>query len=128
MDGDDDISKNLKKRRDIEPPQLQNRAMKKSFPTAVGKHAPARVIESIKGEVNKYLKRERRKKLPEGVDYWDFTCRVGTTTDDAKSVHVKELGGAINAELASQAEGIPEAIYVEILSKQGIRQGGKDAN
>jgi len=96
--------------------------MKKSFPTTAGKHAPARVIESIKGEVNKYLKRERRKKLPEGIDYWDFNCRVGTSADDAKPTHVKELASAID----TAAAGSPETIYIEILSKKGIRQHKKD--
>ena len=110
-----------KKRRDIRPSQLQNHCMKKSFPTKVGKHAPARVIESIKSEVNKYLKRERRKKLPKGVDYWDFSCRVGTTPENAEPAHVKELAKAID----TAAEGNPEAIYIEILAKKGIRKGEK---
>jgi hypothetical protein len=91
--------------------------MKKIFPTNAGKHAPARVIESIKGEIRKYLKRERGKKLPEGVDFWDFDCRVGLSAEAAKVVHVKELSGAID----ETAKAEPEAIYIEVLSKQGIR-------
>ncbi len=97
--------------------------MKKNFPTTAGKHAPARVIESIKGEVNKYIKRERNKKLPEGVDYWDFDCRVGTAADDAKTAHVKELSKAID----TAAAGSPEAIYIEILSKKGIRSSKSES-
>ena len=51
--------------------------MRKIFPLEVPKHAPPRVIEAIKSDVRKYLKRERRKALPEGVDFWDFDCQVG---------------------------------------------------
>ena len=46
--------------------------MKKTFPLHVpGKEDP-RVVEAIKVTLTKYVKRERRKKLPEGVDFWDF--------------------------------------------------------
>lgn len=92
--------------------------MKKSFPTHSGNHKPARVIESIKGDLKKYLKRERNKKLPEGVDFWDFDCRVGLNADSSTACHVKEINSAID-ELAI---GEPEAIYIEILSKKGIRK------
>lgn len=91
--------------------------MKKPFPTKSGNHKPARVIEGIKSDVKKYLKRERNKKLPEGVDYWDFDCWVGTASDSAKKVHVKALSKAID----EAASGGPEIIYIEILAQKGIR-------
>ena len=46
--------------------------MRKIFPLEVHGLKPPRVIESIKHDVRKYLKRERRKALPEDVDFWDF--------------------------------------------------------
>lgn len=92
--------------------------MKKSFPTKSGNHAPARVIEGIKGEIKKYLKRERNKKLPEGVDYWDFDCRVGLDSESAQKIHVKEISKAIDEVATSE----PEAIYIEILARKGIRK------
>jgi len=92
--------------------------VKKNFPKQVGKHAPARVIEGIKGDVKKYLKRERNKKLPEGVDFWNFDCRVGAEADNASEVHVSELGKAIDAT----AEKDGESIYIEILAKPGKRE------
>ena len=49
--------------------------MKKTFRLTHEKIQPARLMESIKNEVRKYLKRERAKKLPEGADFWDFDCR-----------------------------------------------------
>jgi hypothetical protein len=40
-----------------------------------GKH-PDRVLDATKHEIRKYLKRERRRDLPEGVDFWDFRLQV----------------------------------------------------
>ena len=82
-----------------------------------GKH-PDRVLEAVKHEIRKYLKRERRRALPEGVDYWDFDCKVGPDAAQAAVVHVAELIGAVDA-LAKAAN--PQA-YVEILAKHGHRQ------
>ena len=49
--------------------------MKKFFSLEASNHKPARLADKIKSEVRKYLKRERSKELPEGVDFWDFDCR-----------------------------------------------------
>ncbi|MGB0744732.1 MAG: DUF6172 family protein, partial [Opitutales bacterium] len=38
--------------------------MKKTFPLTHSKIKPERQLEAVKGEISKYLKRERRKKLP----------------------------------------------------------------
>ena len=78
---------------------------------------PDRVLEALKHEIRKYIKRERRRTLPEGVDYWDFDCRFGTTQDDAQPVHVAELIGQLDA--AAKA-GASQA-YVEVLAKHGHR-------
>lgn len=91
--------------------------MKKTFPFEMPNHKPPRVVEAIKAEINKYIKRERRKPLPEGVDFWDFDCRTGKDADSAVPVHVSEVTKPIDT--ASQ-ENWP-AIYIEILAKQGHR-------
>lgn len=93
--------------------------MKKSFPMEKEGLKPPRVVEAIKHEVRKYLKRERRKALPEGVDYWDFDCRVGAEEPVAKGVHVEEVVGAVDT---AAKEGW-EKVYVEILAKPGVRKG-----
>ena len=95
--------------------------MKKMFPLTVEGHQPPRVIEQIKNDVRKYVKRERKKKLPEGVDFWDFNCRVGQAEAIAESKHVEELTKVIDETAASGSE----AVYVEILAKPGYRTGGK---
>ena len=93
--------------------------MKKTFQLRPeGKH-PDRVLDAVKHEIRKYMKRERGRALPEGVDYWDFDCRIGTTQDDAHVVHVAELIGELDAAAKS---GAAQA-YVEVLTKHGRRRG-----
>ncbi len=94
--------------------------MKKTFALEVpGKKTP-RVIDSIKHELKKYAKRERRKTLPEGMDYWDFDCRVGTDNENAETTHIKTISKAIDSAVESQ----PSSIYVEILAK-AMKRGPK---
>ena len=98
--------------------------MKKLFPLTSPVHQPARVVEMIKADVRKYLKRERRKKLPEGVDFWDFDCRSGKSAETAEPIHVAEITKPIDQAATEQWE----AIYLEILAKEGRRtkQPGKE--
>jgi len=91
--------------------------MKKSFPLQDPKHKPARVVESIKAEIRKYLKRERRKPLPEEVDFWDFDCKAGRDEESAEVIHVSKITEPVDK--ASQ-EGW-ESVYIEILAKPGHR-------
>lgn len=91
--------------------------MKKTFSFEMPNHKPPRVIEAIKAEINRYIKRERRKPLPEGVDFWDFDCRTGKDAETAEPVHVSEI--TKNIDTASQEYWV--AIYIEILAKQGHR-------
>lgn len=92
--------------------------MRKNFPlTQEGRH-PDRVLEAVKHEIRKYLKRERRRELPEGVDFLDFDCRIGATQQSAEVVHLSALIGQLDV-LARDAA--PQA-YVEILAKPGVRR------
>ena len=99
-----------------------NPGMKKQFPLHDLKHKPARVVEAIKADIRKYLKRERRKPLPEGVDFWDFNCRAGKDADSAEPVHVSEITKPVDA--ASQEDW--DSVYIEILAKPGHRAKGAE--
>ncbi len=91
--------------------------MKKTFQLHVeGKH-PDRVLDAIKHEIRKYLKRERRRDLPEGVDYWDFDCKFGLTEEAAEGVHLANVIACIDNAVSNQAT----QFYVEILAKHGVR-------
>ena len=92
--------------------------MKKNFPLqAEGKH-PDRVLEAVKHDVRKYLKRERRRDLPEGVDFWDFDCKVGDSKENAAVVHLSALVSGIDQVAQSQAA----QVYVEVLATHGKRK------
>lgn len=91
--------------------------MRQTFPFSHPKHKPAQALAALKSRIRKYLKRERRKALPEGVDFWDFDCRIGSEESAAGPVHVAEL---ITRMDALAAEGFTH-VYVEILAKPGVR-------
>jgi Family of unknown function (DUF6172) len=91
--------------------------MKKIFPLTSPLHQPARVVEQIKADIRKYLKRERKKKLTEGVDFWDFDCKIGQGEAAPEMKHVEEIIPAID-QAAAAACG---AVYIEILAKPGHR-------
>ena len=93
--------------------------MKKTFALVHPKIKTARLVESAICEVRKYLKRERRKELPEGADFWEFDCRFGPTADTSEAIHAADLAKAIGATEEQQLE----SFYVEILAKPGHRTG-----
>ena len=95
--------------------------MKKTYSLIHPKIKVPRLVDSIKHDVRKYLKRERRKELPEGVDYWDFDCKFGPTEDDAKVVHVAEISKSIDSALDQELD----SFYVEILAKPGHRNASR---
>jgi Family of unknown function (DUF6172) len=91
--------------------------MKKTFPLKEPGKVDARVVEAVKFEVRKYLKRERRKKLPEGFDQWDFSCKVGPDQAVAETKSVKEVFLAIDAVAKTE---VP-LVYVEVIAAAGKR-------
>ena len=92
--------------------------MKKTFPLAAEGKNPARLLEATKHEIRKYIKRERRRDLPEGVDFWDFDCRFGPSAEEAVVTHLAEITPQIDALVL----GGGTQFYVEILAKHGHRQ------
>ncbi len=92
--------------------------MKKTFLFTAPNKQPERQCDSVKYEIRKYIARERRKKLPEGVDYWDFDCRIGASAESAEVIHVAEINKRIDILFNEKQP----SFYVEILAKQGIRK------
>ncbi len=92
--------------------------MRQTFTFADSKHQPQQALAALKNRLRKYLKRERRKRLPDGVDFWDFDCRVGEEEESATPAHVAEVIGRVDGVFAS---GHPN-VYIEILAKPGIRR------
>ena len=96
--------------------------MKKTFTLTHPKIKLARLIEAAKYEVKKYLKRERNKKLPEGIDFWDFDCKYGHTDQEAKVIHLSQINKCMD-----EAEQLQLAsFYLEIIAKPGYRVKQRD--
>lgn len=87
--------------------------MKKTFVLTHDKLKPARLIDSIKYEIKKYLKRERNKTLPQGMDYWTFDCRFGASEEVAEEIYTSDINKHIDAAVAQE---LP-SFYVEILAR-----------
>ena len=92
--------------------------MKKTFQLTHQKIKPARLIEAVRRDVKKYLKREKRKSLPDGVDYWDFDCKFGPTEVEAEVILASEISKCISE---AEAENL-ESFYLEILAKPGYKK------
>jgi len=87
--------------------------MKKTFKLKHDKLKLPRLVESIKHEVKKYIKRERRRALPEGADYWDFDCRFGVDEASSEVIHLSEINKLISWAEAEQLE----SFYLEIMAR-----------
>ncbi len=91
--------------------------MKKTFNLTHEKIKYPRRIDAVKNEIRKYIKRERRKELSEGIDFWDFDCKFGDTEAEANVIHLSEIDACINNAATRELQ----TFYVEIIAKSGVR-------
>ncbi|WP_395055837.1 DUF6172 family protein [Polaromonas sp.] len=91
--------------------------MKKTFKLNIEGKNRDRVLDAVKHDIRKYVKRQRRVPLPEGVDFWDFDCRFGTSEGTAEVVHFATILPLVDAAAKEGAE----AFYLEMLAKAGRR-------
>jgi hypothetical protein len=91
--------------------------VKKLFQLTVEGRNRDRLLDASKHEVRKYVARQRRAVLPEGVDYWDFACRFGATEAQASDVHFATLIGRMD-EAGKAGE---DAFFISILGRPGVR-------
>ena len=92
--------------------------MKKTFPLHVPGKEDSRVVEAIKLELTKYVKREKRKTLPPAMNFWDFRCKVGSGVATATASLLPDVPRAVEAVAATGAD----EVYVEILASPGFRE------
>jgi len=98
--------------------------MKKTFPLHVPGKEDLRVVQAIKLELTKYVKRERRKTLPPEVDFWHFNCKVGVSNETAVSTSLPDISANLDGMAASGAA----EVYVEILATPGFREKRNSAS
>jgi len=91
--------------------------MKKTISLVHEKKILARLIEGAKHDVKKYIKRERNKDLPEGVDYWDFDCKYGENEANAQTIHLSEINKYIDEAEKQELK----SFYIEVIAKHGVR-------
>jgi len=87
--------------------------MKKTFNLDHPRKKLPRVVDSVKHDIKKFLKKERNKPLPSGATYWGFDCKFGQSEETAVEVHLSSLTKNID-ELV---ENNIMTIYVEITAK-----------
>ncbi len=88
--------------------------MKKVFKLTDPKKHADRVLEAIKHDIRKYVKREKRKELEEKeTTYWDFDCKMGVTDKEAEIIEYKDLLKALETV---QSTGATQ-VYIEIMAK-----------
>ncbi|MDC1446867.1 DUF6172 family protein [Candidatus Thioglobus sp.] len=92
--------------------------MKKIFELTHSKIKPARLIEAVRRDVKKYLKRENRKSLPDDFDCWVFDCKFGPTEEKAEVILTSEISKCISEAEAEKMK----SFYLEILAKPGHKK------
>ncbi len=91
--------------------------MKKTFKLHIEGKNSDRLLDSIKHEVRKYVKREKRKTLPYGANYWAFDCKFGVTADVAEPLHL----GEITKQMDVVAKAGGDSFYVEVIARAAVR-------
>ena len=91
--------------------------MRKTYHLNVEGKNRDRLLEASKHDIRKYVKRERSRSLPKGVDFWDFDCKFGSSEATAAVAHFATLMGLIDTA-AQEGSG---RFYVEIVTKHGHR-------
>lgn len=87
--------------------------MKKTYNLVHPKIKAPRIVDSIKHDIKKYLKKERNNKLPSGTKYWSFDCKLGQTEETATTLSLLELTKSID----DLVENKVKSIYVEMTAK-----------
>jgi hypothetical protein len=76
-----------------------------------------RLLDASKHDIRKYVKRERARALPAGVDFWNFDCKLGKTESAAVDIHFAALITSIDTLVAEGAE----QFYAEVVTSHGRR-------
>jgi hypothetical protein len=112
--------------------------LKKTFFLKDEKKDLNRILDSIKHNIRKYIKREKRKTLPEGSDFWKINCKFGQNEQNAIDIRFEDIIKTINAlpqenwesfyiELTSEASNINYKIK-ELAKEDGIPSEINDEN
>ena len=91
--------------------------MRKTYVLNLEGKSRDRLLDAAKHDIRKYVKRERARALPTGVDFWDFECKLGVDESGAVALHFATLITSVDS---FAKDGI-EQLYVEVVTKHGHR-------
>jgi len=86
--------------------------LKKTFKLQVENKNKDRVLESIKNEIRKYIKREQSKPLPEEMNYWYFDCKFAKDSETPTEIPFTAIIKCVDDASVSNCE----TFYLEINS------------
>ena len=100
--------------------------MRKTYLLTIEGKNRDRLLDAAKHDIRKYVKRERSRPLPAGVDFFDFDCKLGASEGAAATLHFATLMRSIDALVKDGAD----RFYVEMVTTHGHRSArpqGADA-
>jgi hypothetical protein len=95
--------------------------MKKRFALTNTKKAPERVLEGIKNDIRKYIKREKRKTLPEDTNFWKIDCKFAKNDDELIDIKFEDIMKNIN--MASEEKC--ESFLIELVASAVMKEPKK---
>ncbi len=87
--------------------------MKKVFQVKSETKTPERQLDAIRHEIKTYISRERKKKVPEDFEIWDFDCAIGANPEQKIVIPLHE----INQHLDRLVADSHESFYLEIIAR-----------
>ena len=91
--------------------------MRKTYLLTIEGKNRDRLLDAAKHDIRKYVKRERSRPLPLGVDFFDFDCKLGASETTSEPLHFATLMSAIDALVKDGAD----QFYVEVVTTHGHR-------
>jgi len=86
--------------------------LKKTYQLTATNKEPARIIEAIKNEIRKYIKREKRKTLPDGMNFWNMDCKFGKDGLEPEVIVFTDITKYIDEAATLNSK----SIYIEVIS------------
>ena len=92
--------------------------MKKRFELTSPNKEPQRVLEAVKNEIRKYIKREKRKPLPQDMDIWNIACKFSKEEEELQEILFKDITTCLDEASALNTK----SINIELISNAVKRE------
>lgn len=92
--------------------------LKKTFKLQVENKNKDRVLESIKSEIRKYIKREQKKPLPKEKDFWFFDCKFAKDEEIPQEISFSDIIRFVNEAASENCK----TFYLEIISRPEVKK------